>query len=272
MQNHSAHPLAIWRSLLLHHALILKLTSREISARYKGSVLGIAWSVIQPLCALLVYTFVFSVIFKARWGGGSDSKAEFALILFAGLLVFNFFSECVSKAPAIILANQSYVKKIVFPLEILVVVNTVTALFGALISLMIWSIFHTYLLGPPPTTALALPLIFMPFVMLALGVSWFLASLGVFIRDIAHALTLLITLLLFLSPVFYPTSALPQQFQHLIQFNPLSFVIEQARNLLIWNIWPSFTDLAIYWAACFVLMCMGFAWFQRTRKGFADVV
>jgi lipopolysaccharide transport system permease protein len=272
MQHYSANPRAIWQSLRSHRALILNLTIREVSARYKGSVLGMAWSVIQPLCALLVYTFVFSVIFKARWGGGSESKTEFALILFAGLLVFNFFSECISKAPAIILANHSYVKKIVFPLEILVAVTTVTALFGVLINLLIWTIFHIYLLGFPPITALALPLIFIPLVMLALGASWFLASLGVFIRDIAHGLTLLITLLLFLSPVFYPISALPQQFQQLIHFNPLSFVIEQTRNLLIWGVWPSITQMAIYWFLCFFLMCLGFAWFQKTRRGFADVI
>jgi lipopolysaccharide transport system permease protein len=272
MQHFSSHPMQILRSFLAHRKLIYSLTRRDITARYRGSMLGIAWLILQPLATLLVYTFVFSVVFKARWSGGSDSKAEFALVLFAGLFVFNMFAESFARAPSLVVSNPSYVKKIVFPIEILSFVNTGTALFYALISLGIWIVFYVFLFGAPPITALALPLIFLPLIFLILGVSWLLSSLGVFIRDLVHIVGLLVTLLLFLSPIFYPISSLPPFFQQLMHLNPLSFVIEQARNVLIWGKLPDAWHVAIYWLASAAVMWMGFAWFQKTRKGFADVL
>jgi lipopolysaccharide transport system permease protein len=272
MQHFSSHPLAIFRSFLTHRKLIMSLTRRDITARYKGSMLGIAWLIVQPLAMLLVYTLVFSVVFKARWVGGSDSKTEFALILFAGLLVFNFFAESLTRAPSLVVGNTSYVKKVVFPLEILAFVNMGTALFYALVSLAIWTVFYLALLGLPPLTAFALPLVLLPLAMLILGMSWLLSSLGVYVRDIVHIMGLAVTLLLFLSPIFYPISALPPLFQQLIHLNPLSFVIEQSRNLLIWGKLPQLLPLSIYWLACSALMWLGFVWFQKTRKGFADVL
>jgi lipopolysaccharide transport system permease protein len=272
MRDFSSHPLEIARSFLSHRKLIMSLTQRDIAARYKGSMLGIAWLIVQPLATLLAYTLVFSVVFKARWVGGSDSKAEFALILFAGLLVFNFFSESLIRAPSLVVSNPSYVKKIVFPLEILAFVSIGTALFYALVGLIIWTVFYMALFGLPPATAFALPIVLLPFVMLVLGMSWLLSALCVFVRDIVHVMSLVVTLLLFLSPVFYPISALPPLFQQLMHLNPLSFVIEQVRNVLIWGKLPNSTHLLIYFAASGFLMWLGFAWFQKTRKGFGDVL
>jgi lipopolysaccharide transport system permease protein len=272
MQNFSTHPFEIIRSFLAHRKLIISLTQRDITARYKGSMLGIAWLIVQPLATLLVYTFVFSVVFKARWAGGNDSRSEFALILFAGLLVFNFFAESITRAPSLVVSNPSYVKKVVFPLEILAFVNMSTALFYAIVSLLILVVFYVCLLGMPPITVLALPLVLIPLAMLMLGMSWLLSSLGVFVRDITHVMGLAVTLLLFLSPVFYPISALPPLFQQLMHLNPLSFVIEQSRNVLIWGRLPHATGLCVYWLSCGALMWLGFAWFQKTRKGFADVL
>lgn len=272
MQNFSSHPLEIVRSFLAHRKLIYSLTQRDITARYRGSILGIAWLILQPLATLLVYTFVFSVVFKARWSGGSDSRAEFALVLFAGLLVFNMFAESLARAPSLVVSNPSYVKKVIFPIEILSFVNAGTALFYAVISLAICVVFYFFLFGLPPITAFALPLIILPLTFLILGVSWLLSSLGVFIRDLVHIVGLLVTLLLFSSPIFYPISALPPLFQQLMHLNPLSFVIEQSRNVLIWGKLPSLWHLALYWLASVVVMCLGFAWFQKTRKGFADVL
>jgi lipopolysaccharide transport system permease protein len=272
MQNFSAHPLEIARSFVQHRRLIMSLTRRDISARYKGSMLGIAWLIVQPLCVLLVYTFVFSFVFKARWSDSSGSKTEFALILFAGLLVFNFFSESLSRAPNLVISNPSYVKKVVFPLEILAFVNMGTAFFYALVSLAIWFVFYLFLFGLPSATVLALPLVLAPLAMLILGISWLFSSLGVYIRDISHVVGLVITLLLFLSPIFYPISALPPIFQQLMLLNPLSFVIEQSRNVLIWGKFPPLSFLIIYWVSCMLLMWASFAWFQKTRKGFADVL
>jgi lipopolysaccharide transport system permease protein len=272
MRSFSLHPLEIIRSFLVHRKLIVSLTRRDISARYRGSMLGIAWLIVQPLATLLVYTFVFGVIFKARWAGGGDSKAEFALVLFAGLLVFNFFSESLSRAPSLIVNTPSYVKKVVFPLEVLAFVNMGTALFYALVSLGIWLIFYLALFGMPPLTALALPLMIFPLACLILGVSWFLSALGVYIRDIAHVMGLVVTLLMFLSPIFYPVNALPPVFQQLMHLNPLSFVIEQSRNALFWGKLPDPFYTTLYWLACLLIMWLGFAWFQKTRKGFADVL
>lgn len=272
MQNFSSHPLAIIRSFLTHRKLIISLTQRDITARYKGSMLGIAWLIIQPLCSLLVYTFVFSVIFKARWPGGSDSKTEFALILFAGLMIFNFVSESITRAPTLITSNPNYVKKMVFPLEVLVFVNVGTSLFYALINLIIWLVFFIILFGVPHVTALALPILFLPLAMLVLGGSWLLSSLGVYIRDMSPIVGLGITLLLFLSPIFYPISALPAFFQQLMHLNPLTFVIEQTRNTLLWGKLPDFEYTSIYWLVSAAIMWLGFAWFQKVRKGFGDVL
>jgi lipopolysaccharide transport system permease protein len=272
MQGFSLHPVEILRSLLTHRRLIVSLTRRDISARYKGSMLGIVWLVIQPLCTLLVYTFVFSVVFKARWAGGSDSKTEFALVLFAGLLIFNFFADSLMRAPSLVISNTTYVKKVVFPLEVLAFVNMGTALFYALINLAIWAVFYLILFGLPPLTALALPVVLIPLACLIMGLSWLLSSLGVYLRDLSQIVGIVVTLLLFMSPIFYPIQALPAEFQKLMHLNPLSFVIEQSRGMLIQGTLPQATHLLFYWLASCLLMCLGFAWFQNTRKGFADVL
>jgi lipopolysaccharide transport system permease protein len=221
---------------------------------------------------LLVYTFVFSFVFKARWSGGTDSKAEFALILFAGLLMFNFFAETFGRSPTLVVSNPSYVKKVVFPLEVFAFINVCTALFYCLISLAIWLLFYTLLIGWPPLTIFATPLVFVPLIAFTLGISWLLSSLGVYVRDITHIVGLSTTLLLFLSPIFYPVSALPPLFQSLMHINPLTYVVEQSRSLLIWGKFPSLLGLAVSWCAAAVFMCLSFSWFQKTRKGFADVL
>jgi lipopolysaccharide transport system permease protein len=272
MQQFSAHPVEIFRSFWRNRKLIASLVRRDVSARYRGSMMGVAWLIVQPLCTLLVYTFVFSFVFKARWANGSDSKLEFALILFAGLLMFNFFSDSLSRSPTLVVNNPSYVKKVVFPLEILAFINMGTALFYALVSLGIWLVFYILVFGLPPVSALALPLVLLPLAAIVLGISWIFSSLGVYVRDVAHVMSLVVTLLLFLSPIFYPISALPPSLQNLMHFNPLTFVIEQTRNLLIWGKYPSALHLAAFWGVATTFMVLGFAWFQKTRKGFADVL
>jgi lipopolysaccharide transport system permease protein len=272
MQNFSIKPSEIVLSFWVHRKLIYSLTLRDITARYKNSMLGVAWLIAQPLATLFVYTFVFGVVFKARWDGGGESKAEFALVLFAGLLIFNLFAESLARAPSLVTQNPSYVKKIVFPLEILAFVNVGTALFYALVNLVLWTIFYSLLVKLPSITIFALPLVVTPLIMLALGISWTLSSLGVYIRDLVHVMSMLVTILLFLSPIFYPISSLPTSFQLLMNLNPLSFVIEQTRSVMIWNKLPNNVYLACYWIVSLVFMYLGFFWFQKTRKGFADVL
>jgi lipopolysaccharide transport system permease protein len=272
MQNFSISPREMVASLWRNRSLTKALIKREVLGRYRGSVFGILWSLLNPIFMLLVYTFVFSVVFKARWSGGSDSKTEFALILFAGLMVFNLFAECVNRAPSLILANANYVKKVVFPLEVLPWVSMGSALFHVLVSLFVWLIFYSVLFGVPHPTVLLLPLIMLPLVLLIMGLSWFLASLGVYVRDVGQIIGLATTTLMFLSPIFYPVSSLPLEYQPLLLFNPLTPAIEQGRALLVWGKMPDWQIFFTYLSASLLIVWLGFAWFQKTRKGFADVL
>ena len=272
MQNFSTSPKEMVVSLWRNRSLIKALTQREVVGRYRGSVLGILWSFFNPVFMLLVYTFVFSVVFKARWSGGSDSKTEFALILFAGLIVFNLFAECFNRAPSLILANVNYVKKVVFPLEILPWVALGSALFHALVSLGVWLIAYLILFGVPHATVLLLPLVILPLILLIMGLTWGLASLGVYLRDVSQFISICTTVLMFLSPIFFPASALPEAYRHLLLFNPLTPVIEQAREVLFWGKGPDMIILTAYLLSSALVAWAGFAWFQKTRKGFADVL
>jgi lipopolysaccharide transport system permease protein len=221
---------------------------------------------------LAIYTFVFGVIFKARWSEGGNSKAEFALVLFAGLIVFNLFSECIGRAPSLILSNANYVKKVVFPLEVLPWVVMGSALFHGLVSLAVLLVFYSVFLGVPPFSALLLPLIILPLLLFTIGISWVLASLGVYLRDISQIIGVVITMLMFLSGIFYSVSSLPAEYQQLLHMNPLVFIIEQVRDVLIWGKEPNYLLVFSYLGGAVFFAWLGFAWFQKTRKGFADVL
>jgi len=275
LNPHSTRSISLgWllKSLVSNRSLIFNLAKRDVVGRYRGSAMGLLWSFFNPILMLAVYTFVFSVVFKARWEGGSGSKTEFALVLFAGLLVFNLFAECLNRAPGLILGNVNYVKKVIFPLEILPLVALGSAAFHFLISLAVWLVFYLMFFGIPSPSILQLPLVILPLVLLTLGLSWFLASLGVYLRDVAQIIGVVTTVLMFLSPIFYPIVALPEEYRPFMQISPLTFVVEQARDTMIWNktidweTWWVFTGLStlVAWG--------GFAWFQKTRKGFADVL
>lgn len=272
MQNSPATPREIVDSFWRNRSLIKASVKREILGRYRGSAMGLLWSFLNPLFMLTVYTFVFSVVFQARWGSGSESKTEFALVLFAGLIVFNLFAECINRAPSLILSNQNYVKKVVYPLEILPWVSLGAALFHGAVSLGVWLIAYLIFFGLPHATVLYLPLILLPFFMFIMGLSWGLSSLGVYLRDVGQFIGLLTTVLMFLSPIFYPASALPEAYRQFLYINPLTPVIEQTREILVWGHAPDFTLIGIYLIAASVIAWLGFAWFQKTRRGFADVL
>ena len=273
MRKFSSSPVEMFASLWRHRSLIHASAKREVLGRYRGSILGLLWSFFNPLFMLAVYTFVFSVIFQARWGtGGSSSETEFALLLFAGLIVFNLFSECVNRAPNIILGNTNFVKKVVFPLEILPFVGLLSALFHAFISVAVWLVAYMLFFGIPYPTAILLPLVLLPFCFFLMGISWALASLGVFLRDVSQLVGVFTTAVLFLSPVFYPTSALPEGYRFIYHLNPLTTVVEQARDVLFWGRLPDFSMLGVYWVTTMGIAWLGFVWFQMTRKAFADVL
>jgi lipopolysaccharide transport system permease protein len=272
MQSFSISPREMVASLWRNRSLTKALIKREVLGRYRGSTFGMLWSFFNPVFMLLVYTFVFSVVFKSRWPGGSDSKIEFALVLFAGLTIFNVFAECFNRAPSLILSNVNYVKKVVFPLEVLPWVSLGSALFHSAISLVVWLIFYCVFFGVPHPEALLFPILMLPLLLMTMGLSWFLAALGVYIRDIAQIIGLVTTTLMFLSPIFYPVSALPTEYQALLLFNPLTPVIEQGRALLVWGLIPDWKMFSIYLVIALAGGWLGFAWFQKTRKGFADVL
>lgn len=251
----------------------MQMTRREVVGRYKGSIIGLLWSFLNPVLMLTVYTFVFSVVFKARWGmGGDESKTQFAVVLFVGMIVHSLFAEVLNRAPFLILSNVNYVKKVIFPLEILPVISMGAALFHSLISLVVlltaFVIFNSYL----HWTTVFIPLVLLPLVILTLGLAWILASLGVFIRDVGQTIGIVTTIMLFLSPVFFPVTSLPETYRPIIMANPLTFIIEQAREVLIWGRQPDWAMLGIYTLAATAAAWSGYAWFQKTRKGFADVL
>lgn len=260
------------RDLFRQRQLIAVLVRRDVMGRYQGSYLGILWSFFNPLLMLLVYTFVFGVVFNARWGQHEGSRAEFALVLFGGLIVFNVFAECINKAPALVAGNVSYVKKVVFPLHVLPVVSLGGAMFHAAISLGIWVVAYIVFLGMPPWTIVATPLVLLPVALWALGLGWLLASLGVYLRDVSQVVGVLTTVLMFMSPIFYPLSAIPASLRHYLALNPLAISIEQMRGVIYFGVLP---DLLAYCGVLGVsaaVAWMGLAWFQKTRGGFADVL
>lgn len=262
-------PLAVaWR----HRGLVTRLARREIEARYRGSLLGLAWSVATPLLMLAVYTFVFSVVFKARWGTGSERKGEFALILFSGLVTFGLFSECINRAPGMILESTSYVKKVVFPLETLAWVALLGALFNTAIGVLILLAGHLLLGVPPPLTSLLLPVLLVPLCLLVLGVTWFLSSVGVFLRDIRLIVPILTTVLLFVSPIFFPASAVPEPYRSILSLNPLAPTVESVRAALFFGRGPDWGSWTLSLGLSIAVCWLGFTWFANTRKGFADVV
>ncbi len=259
-------------SFLRNYNLIFQMTKREVIGRYRGSMLGIAWSFFNPLIMLAVYTVVFSTVFQAKWGVGSESKIEFSLVLFIGMIVHGILAESMNNSPSLMLRNISYVKKVVFPLEILPWVVMGSTLFHALISIIVWMFFYIIVNDVVQWTVVFVPLVFLPLVLFSVGVAWLLASLGVYIRDIAQMMGVLTTVLLFLSPIFYPASRLPEPYQTIIYLNPLTFIIEQARDVLMWGNMPNWFGMGVAYIVSLLVAWAGFAWFQKTRTGFADVL
>lgn len=272
MQKYSGNPVEMLTSIWRNRSLVLSLVRREVLGRYKGSMLGILWSLLTPIFMLSVYTFVFSVVFKARWNSDVDSPTEFALVLFIGLLVFNVFAECINRAPSLVLSNINYVKKVVFPLEILPWVSLGSALFHFAVSFAVWLFAFVLLVGLPHWTILLTPFILMPFALFVLGLSWGLASLGVYLRDVGQIIGMGVQVLMFMTPIFYPVSALPERFRWIVYVNPLTPAIEMMRDVMYWGRVPDLSLWLVGYLISVAVAFLGFAWFQKTRKGFADVL
>jgi lipopolysaccharide transport system permease protein len=253
--------------------LLKQLIKRNVQIRYKGSMLGLFWLFATPLFMLAVYTFVFSVVFKARWEtGGDESKVAFALTMFCGLSVFNIFSESLNGSVGTISGNPNYVKKVVFPQEILPVASMLTSLFFGLIWIGILVLGVTIFMQKLCLTAVCLPLILLPLLLFSCGLSWFLASLAVYFRDIVHAVGILIQILFFMTPIFYSIEMVPESFQKVLRLNPLTDIVQNTREILIFGHWPNWTAIGILTLCSLFIFQLGYVWFMKTKKGFADVL
>lgn len=252
--------------------LIYQLTKREVAGRYKGSVLGIFWSFVNPLLMLSVYTLFFSVILKIRWGEQQQSQSDFAMLLFVGLILHGFIAECINRAPGLITGNVNYVKKVVFPVAILPVVSCASALFHWFISLTVLMLALLALGHGIPMTFPLILVVMLPLVLYALGISWVLASVGVYLRDVSQVVGVLSQILLFVSPVFFPVTKIPDAYRPLFLANPLTTIIEQARAVVVFGQVPDWKHWAIQMLAAGVVCVLGLVWFRRTRQGFADVL
>lgn len=265
---------SLLNSCWINRNLIFQMTKRDILGKYKGSTIGVLWSLINPILMLVIYTLVFSVVFKARWGSATvdEPKTDFAVILFVGLIIHSFFAECLVRSPNLIIQYSNYVKKVVFPLEILPIITVMSSLFHSIISCFVLCVAFFLFNGYLHWTILFAPIVFLPLFILTIGFVWLISSLGVYIRDIGQSIGIIVTMLMFLSPVFYPLAAIPKTMQSIVLMNPLTYIIEQSRNVIVWGKLPDFSGLAIYFLVSLLITTICYMWFQKTRKGFADVI
>ena len=251
--------------------LIFSFAKRELLARYKGSALGIAWAVLTPVVMIAIFTFIFAGIFGARFGA-NDSHWDYALYLFCGLLPWTMFQESMQQSANTIVAHSNLVKRVVFPLEALPAAQVLAALgtqLFATIALLIATIIIRQRLE---LTGLWLPVLLIPQLLFVLGSAWLIASLGVFLRDITQGITLLLMAWMYLTPIIYPESIVPERFRTYINLNPFTSLIRSYRRIFLDGAAPDWRGLAYFTAFALVIFILGYWWFARTRKSFADVV
>ena len=259
--------------ILNNRYLFLQMLKRELEQRYRGSQLGFIWAFVYPIMMLLVYTFVFSIVMKAKWGVEGQDNIAFGIILFAGLLCHSFLAEVLIGAVGLITGNPQYVKKVVFPLEILSLVQVCHSLLHMILGLIILLAIYLASGGVLHATIVLVPVVLLPFIVFLLGMSWFIAVLGVYVRDLSQFMGVLVTILLFLGPIVYPFSAIPDYLQpYVLWLNPLTIIVEQLRAVVLFGQFPDWQLLGIYSIFAFLMLFLGAWFFKRTRDGFADVI
>lgn len=265
----AANLLTTLPSLIRHRYLLGQLIKRDVLLRYRGAMFGVVWIFLSPLLMLAIFAFIFGHIFQARWPQQPEGM-PFWLLLYAGLIVFNIFAETVGRAPTAVRGYPAYVKKIIFPVEILPLVPLGSALIHAAFNLVILVAALAWFADL--TTGLALlPILVLPVILLALGLAWFLAAWGVFIKDMTQIVPLFVQMLLFLSPVFYPVSAVPEALRPLYALNPIGAVVEATRATIIdaplpWSAW------LVSLLASLIAFLLGLAFFHHARGEFADAL
>lgn len=264
--------LAPFAAITRYRSLTWPLARREVAGRYRGASAGLLWSLFSPLLTLAIYGLAFGHVMKSRWPEAAGEGTSFALILFAGILVHGFFAECLVRAPRLMLDNANYVKRVVFPLEILPWTTMLSALFHLAMNLLVLLAMMLAFGGTLTPGVLWLPLVLAPLLLLAVAIGWLFSSIGVYLRDIVQVVPVLATALFFLSSAIVPVDSLPARLRPLFEANPLTFYIDQTRRLVLWHqpvdwqgwAWQALIALVLFWLA--------YAWFQRTRRGFADVL
>lgn len=265
-------PTSPFRALARHFTLVVRMTKRDVAGRYRGSFIGLLWSFFNPLLMLFIYTFVFGVIFNARWNAEISNHFEFAVILFAGLNINALFTECANRAPTLIIENTSFVKKVVFPLETLSWSAVGSALFHLLVSTLVLLVIEIAVRGFIPWTVVFFPVIVLVFLPFVAGTIWLLASLGVFLRDLKQAIGIITTALMFLAPILYPMTFIPVAYRNWMYLNPLTVIVNASQDVLFWGRPPSWLALGAYAVVSCLFAWFAFAWFERSRRGFADVL
>lgn len=255
-----------------HRSLVFELTRREVLGRYRGASFGLLWSLISPFLMLLVYTLAFGFIMKSRWPGTSGSTTSFALVLFAGLTTHGFFAECLTRAPQLIVGNASYVKRVVFPLEVLGWSMVFSATFHLCMNIVVLLLMQWFWGGGLHVTSFLLPIVLLPLLILNVGIAWILSALGVFLRDIGQIAGVIAAAALFLSSAIIPIEAVPASYRIVFELNPLTLIINQVREVVIWGRVPDWSALGIYSLIAVAVAVVGHALFQKLRKGFADVL
>jgi lipopolysaccharide transport system permease protein len=266
-------PVTLVRHLVRHRYLLRQLVRKNIATTYQGSLAGIAWMVLRPLLMLVIFTFVFGVVYQGRfYQERTGASLEFGVVIFLGLTIFSVAAEMASTAPGLIAGNPNFVKRVVFPLDLLVVAQLGASLVQLAVSAVILVGARLFMEPPLGFAAISVPFVIVPLLLWTLGVAWMLASVGVFVRDLQQVVPLFVTALMFLSPLFYPVSAVPPALRSTVYLNPLTFVLESARNALFLNQWPDPVGFAVYTVISMCVMWIGWAWFEKTKKGFADVL
>ncbi len=259
---------ALWR----YGSLTSELAKRDVQSRYKGASFGLLWSLISPFLMLCVYSLAFGVLLKSNWPQKNGYQHHFSVIIFVGLIVHGFFAECLARAPTVITGHPSFVKKVVFPLEILSWQVMLSGLFQAGMNILVFIVLSLLLEGHVSWMIVLLPVVFIPLIFMSLGVCWIFSALGVYLRDINQMMGVITMTMLFLSSAMIPVDTLSDSKRMLFHLNPMTFLIDQARAVALWGEYPDWVGLAEYTVGSLVLMYAGYAWFMATKKGFADVL
>jgi lipopolysaccharide transport system permease protein len=267
---------AVWRPLWelpRRFDLIVPLARRELAARYRGSALGLVWALLTPLVMIVIFTFIFAGIFGARFGAGRTSSAwDYALYLFCGLLPWTAFQDSVQQAANVIIAHANLVKRVVFPLEALPVAQTLAALATQMFGTLALLIAAIVIRGELHLTVLWLPLLLAPQLLATLGAAWFVASFGVFVRDTAQGITLVLTAWMYLTPIIYPETLVPERFRPFVNLNPFTPLVRNYRRIILEGAPPDWQGLAYFTLFAVLTFIFGYWWFAKTRKNFADVI